>query len=295
MANKMHRTKKGAGGPKQSRRIRRLAVLSLGVLALLVFMVPELARTAQPSRPAVSSLQSRKVLEELNYQVDVWLWRHAVKGRVEFKELAPGRYRAEVRGTTQGFLAFISGNWNGRLSTEMQLTDGKLLPIIYREESQSRGQKKLSEYRFDYAQGKVELWKLKTDKTMEKRWETTFTEPMYDPLTFFYSRRLTGKPIGKGGETLKFQGIPYPRPDEIVLRVGTATPEGRKVMLDLESRIFKDERTQLYAFINNEGIPTKAWTRVLMFGNIDIKLLSKGKRLKKEEVAAFRKQARLPD
>ena len=64
---------------------------------------------------------------------------------------------------------------------------------------------------------------------------------MYDPLTFFYNRRLTGAGANeKGGESVKFHSIPDPQPDEITLRVGDQTPEGRKIMVDLGDRMFKE-------------------------------------------------------
>ena len=142
------------------------------------------------------------------------------------------------------------------------------------------------EYRFDYAQKKVELFKTDDQGKMTKHWETSLNGPMYDPLTFFYNRRLTGAAANeKGGESVKFQSIPYPKPDEITLRVGDQTPEGRKIMLDLGNRMFKGEHSQVYAILDPDGVPTKAWTQVMKFGNVDIKLLPGGKRLNKAEVA----------
>jgi hypothetical protein len=104
---------------------------------------------------------------------------------------------------------------------------------------------------------------------------------------------LTGKSLGeKRGENVKFQGIPYPKPDEIVLRVGDHTPQGLKIMLELGNRIFKGERSQVYAYLDSEGVPTKAWTQVLKFGNVDIELLPGGQRLDKQKVTDFVDQAR---
>jgi hypothetical protein len=235
-----------------------------------------------------------KVLEELQYRVDVWIWRDALDAKVIFQEIAPGRYRAELTGHTQGFLSLVTGDWGGALSTEMEYSQGKLQPLVYREISNKRGKHKLMEYRFDYAKNKLELWKKdKDNSTLTKSWETTLTEPLYDPLTFFYNSRLKGNPLGaKGGETVKFQGIPYPEPDEIVLRVGGDTPQGRKIMLELGNRVFKGERSQVYAFLDSDGIPTKAWTQVLKFGNVDIKLLPGGKRLNRKAVTKALDQAR---
>jgi hypothetical protein len=279
-----------AAVPGQPKWIRLTLILSLWALVLLALSLPELAPAATPA-PS-SSPKIGKVLEELHYRVDIWIWEDALKAKMVFQEMAPGRYRAELKGHSQGFLSLITGDWRGSMSTEMAYSQGKLRPLVYREISSKRGKKKLMEYRFDYAKNKVELWKVGKDKKLAKRWETTLKKNMYDPLTFFYSRRLTGNPLGtKGGETLKFQGIPYPKPDEIVLRVGNKTPEGRKIMLDMGSRIFKGERSQVYAYLDSDGIPTKAWTKV-MLGNVDIKLLPGGKRINKREVTAAPDQAR---
>lgn len=262
----------------------RFALIWGLVLLLCLTLTPlEPVPAATPAPAACPA--AGKVLEELQYRVDVWIWREALNAKVIFRETAPGRYRAELSGRTQGFLSLITGNWGGALSTEMEYSQGKLKPLVYREISNRRGKHKVMEYRFDYAHNKVELWKKDKDDTLTKKWEGKLKGPMYDPLTFFYNRRLTGKPLGsKGGETMKFQGIPYPEPDEIVLRVGTKTPQGRKIMLELGNRVFKGERSQVYAYLDSEGVPTKAWTQVLKFGEIDIELLPGGKRLNKQEM-----------
>jgi hypothetical protein len=258
-------------------------VWGLMVLVFLTLTSPDLAPATTPVPSSFP--QVGKVLEELRYRVDVWIWQEALKAKVIFKEVAPGRYRAELSGHTQGFLALITGDWGGALSTDMEYTQGKLQPLVYREISIKNGKKKLMEYRFDYAQNKVELWKPGEDNTMTKRWETALEGPLYDPLTFFYNSRLTGNPLGgKGGDTLKFQGIPYPKPEEILLRIGGNTPKGRKIMLDLGNRLFKGELTQVYAYLDSEGIPTSAWTQFMKFGKVNIELLSGGKRLNKKEV-----------
>ena len=270
-------------------------VALLGALVLLIclssFTFPEPAPAVTPAPSACPP--AGKVLEELQYRVDVWIWKNALDAKVIFKETAPGRYRAELTGRTQGFLSMVTGNWGGALFTEMQYSQGKLQPLVYREISNKRGKSKTMEYRFDYTKNKVELWKSDNDNNLAKKWESTLKGPMYDPLTFFYNRRLAGKPLGsKGGETLKFQGIPYPEPDEIVLRVGNQTPQGRKIMLELGNRVFKGERSQVYAYLDSEGVPTKAWTQVMKFGEIDIQLLPGSKRLNKRDVTQTLDQAR---
>lgn len=256
------------------------SLLLLGFPALTSLALAQAASPVPSPSPHVG-----KVLEELRYRVDVWIWQDAIKAKVIFREVAPGRYRAELNGHTQGLLSIITGNWQGALSTEMEYFQGKLKPTVYREVSSKHGKKRLMEYRFDYARNIVELWKPGKDNTMTKRWETTLKGPMYDPLTFFYNSRLTGIPLGgKGGETVKFQGIPYPKPEEILMRVGSNTPQGRKIMLEMESIVFKGERDMIYAYLDKEGIPTKVWTQVMKFGTIEIELLPGGKRLNKKEM-----------
>jgi hypothetical protein len=281
---KMHRHKRTkAAGPKPQGRLRWFWALVLTVVVLAWFL-PARPQAAAPA--AVPSSQPGKVLEELKYRVDVWVWREAIDARVVFQETAPGRYRAELKGRTQGLLALLTGNWQGSLSTDMEYAEGKLRPLIYRELSTKGGKNRLMEYRFDYGQNKVELFKQEKDQPLAKRWETSLNGPMYDPLTFFYNRRLTGAGLGeKGGENIKFQGIPYPKPDDIVLRVGGQTQDGRKIMLELGNRVFKGERSQVYAYLDPEGVPTRAWTQVMMFGKVDIELLPGGRRLKKEALS----------
>jgi hypothetical protein len=259
----------------------RLA-LALGLAALVLALALPLPAPAAAPAPTAGP---GRVLEDLHYQVDVWIWSDALRAEVLFREISPGRYRAEVEGRSQGLLSLITGNWKGKLSTDMEYCQGGLKPLVYREISYKKGKKRVMEYRFNYAAKKVELWKQEGDAAPVKHWETTMTGPMYDPLTFFYNRRLKGSSLGeKGGESLKFQGIPYPKPDEITLRVGDKTSEGRKIMIEMGSRIYKGERNQVYAYLDNDGIPTKAWTQVGKFGTVYINLLPGGKRLNKEEI-----------
>jgi hypothetical protein len=268
------------GGPSRGNRL----ALVLGLVALVLALALPLPAPAAVPTPAPASSPG-KVLEDLHYQVDVWIWRDAVNAQVLFREVAPGRYRAEIDGRSQGLLSLITGNWRGILTTDMEYSQGGLKPLVYREIAYKKGKKRVMEYRFNYAAKKVELWKQEGDCPMAKHWEGDLTGPMYDPLTFFYNRRITGQSLGeKGGENLKFQGIPYPKPDAITLRVGDKTSEGRKIMLELGNRIHKDERSVVYAYLDNEGIPTKASTQVGKFGNVDITLLPGGKRLNKAEV-----------
>ena len=220
-----------------------------------------------------------EVLEDLRYQVDVWILTDAIDTRIILKRLDVKRFKAEVKGRAQGLLGLISGQWRGNYSTDMVYSQGKFLPVVYREESQHRSKKNLNEYRFDYDKQVVELFKWDNGKkALTKRWQAELKGPMYDALSFFYSQRLNGMNFGKQGETLTFQGIPYPKPEDIVLRIGEDSPQGRKIMVTLDNRIFENERNQVYAFLDRDGVPTEAWTNVLRFGRITGKLLPGGKR-----------------
>jgi len=275
-------------GPYRGNRL----ALVLGLVALVLALALPLPAPAAVPTPAPTSSPG-KILEDLHYQVDVWIWHDAVNARVLFREVAPGRYRAEIDGRSQGLLSLITGGWRGRLTTEMEYTQGGLKPLVYKEISYKKGKKRVMEFRFNYAAKKVELWKQDGDGPMAKHWEADLTGPMYDPLTFFYNRRIRGQSLGeKGGENLKFQGIPYPKADPITLRVGDKTSEGRKIMIEMGSRIYKDERSVVYAYLDNDGVPTKAWTQVGKFGNVDITLLPGGKRLNKAEVTKAPQQIR---
>jgi hypothetical protein len=241
-----------------------------------------------------------EMLEDLRYQVDVWVLKDAIDTHITFQRLGSQRYKAEIKGRAQGFLGVVSGQWRGNYSTEMVLSQGKFLPVVYREESQHRSKKNLSEYRFDYDKKVVELFKWDNGKkALTKRWETKLNGPMYDALSFYYNQRIKGMNLGKQGETLTFQGIPYPKPEDIVLRIGADSPQGRKIMITLDNRIFESERNQVYAFLDQDGVPTEAWTNVLKFGRITGTLLPGGKRLKNGAMAESRtapeghKEARL--
>jgi hypothetical protein len=244
------------------------------------------ART-EPSAPAgMQPVAAGEMLEDLRYQVDVWVFKDAIDTQFTLERLDAKRYKAELKGRAQGLLGLISGQWRGNFSTEMVFSRGKFLPVVYREESQHRGKKNLNEYRFDYDKKVVELFKWDNGKkALTKRWQTGLNGPMYDALSFYYNQRLGGMNSGKQGETLTFQGIPYPKPEDIVLRIGGDSPQGRKIMITLDNRIFENERNQVYAFLDQDGVPTEAWTNVLKFGRITGTLLPGGKRLKNGRIA----------
>lgn len=267
--------------------IQRFLVILIGITLVAAAVFPGRTESSAPAKtePAAGG----EVLEKLRYQIDIWIFKDAVDAAMTFKRLASGRYRAEVGGKAQGLLGLISGQWRGWFSTEMALVEGKFRPMVYREESQHRGKKNVNEYRFDYDKKVVELFKWDNGKkALTKRWQAAIDAPMYDALTFYYNQRLQGMSFAKQGETLKFQGIPYPKPEDIILRIGPDTPQGRKIMVTLDNRIFEKERNQVYAFIDKDGVATEAWTNVLRFGRITGTLRPGGRRLSGSLAAAER-------
>jgi hypothetical protein len=229
--------------------------------------------------PAVKAAPGA-LLEDLQYKADIWLWKDAARGRLTLKSLGSGRYQAEIFGQAQGALGVLSGQRRDSYRTEMVLSQGKLLPVVYQEESRRRGKHSLKEYRFDYAKGRIELWQWKENqKVMVRKWQAPLKEPMYDPLSAFYNLRLGALGPLKEGDTIRVTGIPYPKPDEIEVRIGPATPEGRQAMVSFFNASFENKRAFIHVLTDDNGVPTQAWTTVLSFGKIAGQLLPAGKSL----------------
>jgi hypothetical protein len=224
-----------------------LAALFLGGLTAAV-------RAAAPAKT---------LMEDLQYRLDLLVLRDAARARVTLTRLGAGHYLAEVIGEPQGVLKVLTGDRREVLQTEMVCRQGKLAPLVYREESRRRGKRRLNEYRFDYDNGTLQLWQLQPGKKMVLKWQTPLTQSFQDPLTAFYNCRfgLLG-PI-RDGETIKVPGIPYPKPEEIEVRIGPETPEGRKAMVSIVNQVFNDSRGCVFAFLNDGRVPRRAWTEVM--------------------------------
>lgn len=260
-------------------------VLVAAALTLTAVLITEKTQPGVAGREASGG--GGEILEDLRYQIDVWLLPGTVDARVTLRRLDSGRFVAEVNGRAQGFLGVISGQWQGAFRTEMILSQDGFLPVVYQEESRRRGKKNLNEYRFDYDRKVVELFKWDHGKqALTKRWQAALTGPMYDALSFYYNQRLNGLSFDRQGQTLRFPGIPYPKPEDIVLRIGPEEPGGRKIMVTLSNRIFENERNQVYALVDRDGVPVEAWTYVLRFGRITSRLVPGGKRLNRNALAA---------
>jgi hypothetical protein len=276
--------------PNQAKKgisMLRYLIIFIAVTLGAAVLVPDRTESSAPAqtKPAAAG----NLLEELRYQVDVWVFKDAIDTKVTLKRLDQQRYRAEVNGKSVGLLGLLSGHWRGVYSTEMTLVDGKFMPLVYREESHHGSKKNLKEYRFDYDKKVVELFKWdRGQQKLTKRWQAALNEPMYDALSFYYNQRLEGMSFGKQGEILKFQGIPYPKPEDIVLRIGPDTPQGRKIMVTLDNRVFENERNHVYALLDKDGVPVEAWTDVMKFGRITGKLKPGSKRFNGRLLASGR-------
>lgn len=244
------------------------------------FLLLAILLLAWPATPAPGSQAEPPVLEELQYRVDVWVWRDVARARATLKGLGSGRYLAEISGEARGLLDLLSGHRRDSYQTEMICRRGRLLPVVYREESSRRGKRRYKEYRFDYARGRLEMWKWKEGRGLTLTWDTPLKEPVYDPLSAFYNYRLGLLGPLKEGETLKVAGIPHPEPEEIEIRTGPMTSEGRQVMVSILNRAFEDERGLVFVYFDDKGAPTRAWTRVLRFGKILGQLLPVSEPLK---------------
>lgn len=238
-----------------------------------------------------------KVLEKLQYGVDIWVLTDAARAEVTFTSLGGGRYRGEVAAAAQGLAKALSGQRRDHYATDMVYRQGRLVPLVYREESRRWGKYSLKEYRFDYDKGRLELWQHQEGKGLRLKWHTALTKnSIYDPLSAFYNLRLGAMPRPGEGETLQLQGIPYPRPEEIVIRMGPETPEGRKVMVRLNNRVFNDEGVLVFVFFDDQWTPSRGWTRILSFGKVAGKILPGSQPLNSSlpEIQAFLPKSRRP-
>jgi len=232
---------------------------------------------------AQAEIPPGEALEELRYKVDVSIMTDAIRGKVILKRLDGEKLYGAVIGETQGLLAKVSGGWKGTFSTEMIMRNGKLHPLIYREESSRSTKRNFKEYRFDYQKSTIELWQYKEGKLV-KKWETTFTEPPTDGISLYFNQRLGYINLNKGGETIKVMGIPYPKPEDIIVRVGPAIPEGRKVWVSLTNKAFEENKNQIQGLIDPDGVPTQAESRILKFGKVIGTIMPDGKRLSDKQV-----------
>ena len=238
---------------------------------LLIFIFLQLVMGPVPDG-AAAGLDAR---EDLHYQVSLGPWDNVARVHLVLKELNSGHYQAEFSGAAQGMWRLLSRWLPERYQTEMVYRDGRLLPLIYREEFQYQGKPFLKEYHFDYEQGRLTLWSKAGSREMVKEWEAPLKEPVYDLLSLFYNFRLGALGALSGGATLRLAILPTPEPQELLCRIGPETGQGRKVMVNWHPPGAAAEEP-CFIFLDPEQVPTRAWTRVFFFGKLGGRLLNPG-------------------
>jgi hypothetical protein len=215
------------------------------------------------------------IREDLEYQVSLGPWSDVARVHLVLKEMEPGRYLAEFSGAAQGMWQLLSRWLPERYQTEMVCREGRLVPLIYREEFVSKGQRVLKEYRFDHECGRLSLWRQADGGEKVKKWEVSLKGPVYDLLTLFYNVRLGAFGPLPGGTTLRVMLLPTPAPQEMVFAIGPDTDQGRKVMMD-----YRPPESQTvdhyFIYLSPEHAPTLGWTRVTLFGKLSGRLLNPG-------------------
>jgi hypothetical protein len=242
--------------------------------AALPFLALLLMQLWPPANPAKAA-PAPDIRENLEYQVSLGLWSNVARVHIVLKELKPGHYLAEFSGAAQGMWQLLSRWLPERYQTEMIYRDGRLQPLVYREEFQEKGQKVLKEYRFDYEHSKLTLWRQVEGGEKTKQWEVPLTGPVYDLLSLFYNVRLDALGPAPGGTTLRVMVLPTPQPKELVFHIGGTTDQGLQVMVDSGSPGAVDA-DQYFIFLNPERVPTLAWTRAGVLGKLAGTLLNPG-------------------
>jgi len=220
-----------------------------------------------------------EVLENLEYRVDILGLPDLVRAGVVLTSLGSGRYQAEASGEAKGILAPLSGHRRDSYATEMVFRDGRLMPLVYREESRRKDKRRLKEYRFNYQEGTVEMWQPKKGQLVRK-WQKELKGPMYDPVSAFYNCRLGLLGPLAPGATLKVTGIPYPKPEEYHVRLGSQGKEGGQAMVSIPNEVFEKKQGVVFVDLDAGRVPTRAWSRVLGFGKVVGQLLPASKPLK---------------
>ena len=210
--------------------------------------------------------------ENLQYRVALGFWQDVARVSLTLKPLGPGHYLAEFSGATRGVWRVVGNYLPERYQTEMIVRQGRLQPLVYREEFHKKGELVLREYRFDYRQNRLELWRRAGERPLVKRWEMALPEPVYDILSLCYNLRLGVFGSLTGGETVRVPAVPTPVPSELILRLGPETEQGRKVMLTVKDATGEGE--PYYICFTPEWVPNLAWAH-LGFGKLSGSLLDR--------------------
>jgi hypothetical protein len=225
------------------------------------------------------------IREDLAYQVSQGAGSNVGLAHLVLKELEPGHYLAEVSGATQGVWK-LSNRWLPvRYQTEMIHREGRLVPLICREEIITKGKRVVKEYRFDHERGQLSLWRQVEGGQEVKKWEVPLEGPVYDFLSLFYNLRLGVFGPLPGGSTLKVMVLSTLAPQEMIFVIDQATGMDRKVTLD-RCRTESKRAKQYVIFLNPEQVPTLAWTQVPLLGKFTARLLNPGE-IRKEGLLAL--------
>lgn len=269
----------------RSRRLPGRPVSRFLAVALLLAVILGWPAAGLPG-VAPSAGPGPQILEDLKYRVDLWIFNDSVPARVVLSRLGDKHYRASISGQAKGVLALVSGNFRGEYSTDMLFTGGRFRPLVYREKTERRGKLHVTEHRFDHEAKRVEVWKWDRNKrAMVKRWEGPLDDQLTDPLSFYYNQRLRLGEI-KEGDVVRLPTVPYPKPEEVIFRVGPLTPEGRRVTIILDDELLETEGREVQAVLDQEGVATRAWAKFLRYGKVSGTLLPESRRLKVQELLA---------
>lgn len=213
-------------------------------------------------------------LEDLQYRVGLGIWGEVARVHLRLTRVGPDRYRAEFAGAAQGAWKLLSRWLPERYETEMVLENGRLKPLVYKEEFQSKGQRISKEYRFDYSRGVMEVWRGVDGREPRKSWQAPLKEPLYDTLTLLYNLRLGALGPLAGGQTLKIAAIPEPEPRQMLIDVGPETGRGRKVMITVKSQAPGAEKSQFFLIFTPQWVPLEVWLRVLAWAKLSGQLIN---------------------
>lgn len=212
--------------------------------------------------------------EDLQYQVSLGPWSDVARVHLIMKESAPGHYLAEFFGAAQGMWRLLSRWLPERYTTEMVFRDGRLVPLVYREEFLDQGQHWVKEFHFDYEHHRLTLRRQIDGGEWVKKWEVPLTTPVYDLLSLFYNVRIGAFGPLPGGSNLRVSVLSS-KPREMDFRIGPETEQGRKVLLDYRPPE-SDTQDNYFIYLNPQGVVTLAWTRVAIFGKLAGRLLNSG-------------------
>ena len=116
---------------------------------LLLVMIWLLSSLGPAASPVAAAPELR---EDLTYQISLGPWDRVALVHLMLKEVQPGRYLAEFSGAAQGMWQLLNRWLPERYQTEMVYRNGRLLPLVFREEFLYKGRHYLKEYYFDYGQ-----------------------------------------------------------------------------------------------------------------------------------------------